>query len=845
MILNVETGNSQQRHPSQQDFAPKGVAPSTPSNLGHLQVLSISTSESDHDATFHGEILLTTANYSILHSFAVESQPYGKDSTRHREDMDVRHIQHLFGGLLLFTLLACLAAYDANHQCQSLYAFDVYDQFYSSRYASYMDNGAMDENGSNRENQSYICGQMFYSIVLPVGIIVMAGGFLGYTILRCYTRPIVRSLEEKNYLYRLFQKLSIVILVIIGAWIFGIVSIILQPKDAFNNPYQSLGALDVMGHVGENANLYYTTWISLGFSIALAYQVFGTCFCLHTERQRLLQRLNEGNVGNVEAMLYSNNIFQFGTYHESRAMWYRSLYRLRTRTGIWAATFLATLMVLASSVHIWLRVLFPTAISMNADVSTLEVCETLKMSDLPFSFCTRTAVSLCSGALAALLSFCAIVTHLLARWAASRAADVTGAPWVSSFNDTSFHMKSTRLIQFEFLLAVLLSSMLGINAIVATAVHGPAAPVGNLYYANWTSFLLCLRISLGCLEELCTLDISEDQSHPKSSTYDSHSLTTSAVSNIHLLNDESLKKSSKERSQRTRLYIVLGISSTVCSASALDAAMYEVNDLRLEQRIVITFPSIVAVLCACQFLLCLRSSTYKIVSQIWLGGLLSTMKCAACFLTLAITMHSETSWAVNNIGEIEIANLYYFTWASTVTAGLLMTSYVKDYLHLKEEDLITAIWVVLCKVCFIILAAGYHVWHSISGACTMEEIRSGAVSFCSRTVVAILIAFSGMIVSASIAVIRVMIDAGCPSAKGRARARVELVAASLMMILFAIGVATITGIGGPGQSVGDLFYGSWMAFLVSLGLFLACLEELYSDDQQSGFVSTHPQSEVI
>jgi hypothetical protein len=837
MVINVDEstkGNNQQLYQYQQEFTQKGEILPFSSNLDRLYVLPVSSSESnnDNDSTVHGEVLLTTANYSILHSFAGESQSCGKASACKR-DIDLKHVQQLFGGLLLFTLLAIFAAYDANHQCQSLYAFDVYDQFYSSRYASYIENSANDESGSSRENQAYICGQMFYSIVMPVGIVVVAGGFLGYGILRFYARDFDKSLH-----YFLFQKLSMIVLVIISAWIFGIVSIILQPRDAFNNPYQSLGALDVMGHVGENANLYYTIWISLGFSMALSYQVFGTLFRLHTEEKRLRQSNDEGNAGNVEAMLSSNNIFQFGTYHESRAMWYRSLYRLRTRTGIWTATLLATLMVFASSAHIWLRVLLPTALSINADVKVLEVCETLKTSDLPFSFCTRTAVSLGSGALAALLSFCAIVTHLLARRAASRTVEISGAPWVSSFNDTSFHQKSIRLIQFEFLLAVLLSSMLGINAIVATAVHGPAAPVGNLYYANWTSFLLCLRISLGCLEELCTLDISGDQSFPKSSAYDSHSLTTAAVSNLHILSDDSSKKLTKERSQRTRLYIFLGISSTVCSASALDAAMYEVNDLRLEQRIVISFPSIVAVLCACQFLLCLHSSTYKIVSQIWLGGLLSALKCAACFLTLAITMHSETSWAVNNIGEIEIANLYYFTWASTVTAGLLMTSYVKDYVHLKEEDLITAIWVVLCKVCFIILAAGYHVWHSISGACTMDDIRSGAVSFCSRTVLAILIAFSGMIVAASVAVVRVMIDAGCPNAKGRARARVELVAASLMVILFGIGVATITGIGGPGQSVGDLFYASWMAFLVSLGLFLACFEELCVDEHQSEFIQS-------
>ena len=93
----------------------------------------------------------------------------------------------------------------------------------------------------------------------------------------------------------------------------------------------------------------------------------------------------------------------------------------------------------------------------------------------------------------------------------------------------------------------------------------------------------------------------------------------------------------------------------------------------------IVAPSVVAVLSIVLFFLCLKSRYYAVVSQFACGGMLSLV----CFLlwlaNLIITMHSEDSWAVNGIGEIKVANLYYFTWAGGITAGLQMMSFVSEF----------------------------------------------------------------------------------------------------------------------------------------------------------------------
>ena len=67
---------------------------------------------------------------------------------------------------------------------------------------------------------------------------------------------------------------------------------------------------------------------------------------------------------------------------------------------------------------------------------------------------------------------------------------------------------------------------------------------------------------------------------------------------------------------------------------------------------------------------------------------------------------------------------------------------------------------------------------------------------------------------------------GCGGGQGRALAHLELVVSLFFVFLFSAAVALITGIGGPGQSVGDMFYSTWLAFWVSLGISIQSYKEL-------------------
>lgn len=159
-----------------------------------------------------------------------------------------------------------------------------------------------------------------------------------------------------------------------------------------------------------------------------------------------------------------------------------------------------------------------------------------------------------------------------------------------------------------------------------------------------------------------------------------------------------------------------------------------------------------------------------------------------------------------------------------------MTSYVQDFLGIKKLDYMSAVWIAICKVCFVILGASLHIWNTISDNCEFDEITQGSVTFCSRTVLAITVSLTGMLVGSLVVLGRVIVAACSCGSIARIQSHIEMVISLFLVFLFIAAVALITGIGGPGQSVGDLYYSTWLAFWVAIGIFTACLNELRDDD---------------
>lgn len=210
------------------------------------------------------------------------------------------------------------------------------------------------------------------------------------------------------------------------------------------------------------------------------------------------------------------------------------------------------------------------------------------------------------------------------------------------------------------------------------------------------------------------------------------------------------------------------------------------------------------------FLLCLFPRTYLYVYSVKIGGVTSFLTFLLWLSVIITIQHSHSSLAVNEHGEILTANLYYFTWASILTCGINTSTYFKRAFentntHI-EESYMLVLWFAIIKVCFVVLSSSLHVYINIHSVCTSET--NFYSSTCYRTVFAIIAGCLGEVVAFIAAVFRIF--------ELKHFMVVEAISAIFLAILYSFGAAYITGMSGPGQTVGDLYYATWVCFFVSL-----------------------------
>ncbi len=296
-----------------------------------------------------------------------------------------------------------------------------------------------------------------------------------------------------------------------------------EEKNLFTQKFQSLGAIDYTGDVGQNANLYYSSWISLLVSFALVYELgrithkqYLVTKDLEMEWARL-SRYTTTETNAVETiMTWSKSQQQM--IKDNRTACHESLYKLRFRTGIWLTTLIASAILYQSSQRVWDNSIYPNAEAngeVNDDGSLCTITHGYlsldSLNDLGFiqpSMCERTKAARATGVLCTALSILALFAHY--RMHTQVAQEIKSSSKLLH-NRTALPQLLENAgkvipLRFECLFACVMSIFLAINAIFATAVEGPAAKVGNLYYSSWIAFISSMRLALNCLEDMLEQD---------------------------------------------------------------------------------------------------------------------------------------------------------------------------------------------------------------------------------------------------------------------------------------------------------------------------------------------------
>lgn len=248
-------------------------------------------------------------------------------------------------------------------------------------------------------------------------------------------------------------------------------------RDSREDEIPSLGAVNSMGEVGANANLFYFSWISLILSISLCYGF--TC-------SPFVHNKNSHDVTSNKKL---------------------SIYSYRLRMGTWISTTISCFVVLAASTRIWREIVafreyrigqktYDDATVLEDDLWSIITAD----DDIPFYsnflpiMFDRTKIAILMGLGGTVLSSIAILAH-----------------WFVGHSDDALPIA----LWIELVLSLVQFLLFGIAGWFVTGSGGPAQSVGVLYYATMATFFLSLRIFIGCVEEVVEahipVNMSEDE----------------------------------------------------------------------------------------------------------------------------------------------------------------------------------------------------------------------------------------------------------------------------------------------------------------------------------------------
>jgi hypothetical protein len=171
----------------------------------------------------------------------------------------------------------------------------------------------------------------------------------------------------------------------------------------------------------------------------------------------------------------------------------------------------------------------------------------------------------------------------------------------------------------------------------------------------------------------------------------------------------------------------------------------------------------------------------------------------------------------DGINIVSAANLYFFSWFSLLTSFILWFQYLRSSYGVggavdsdaKNKDFAPLMWAGICAASFVAMLAAIRIYQ---GATTCDENDAR----CKRTKYAI-----------SLGVISAFISAIWMVVGQNFAATMDTALSVLMLILWTFGVAYITfGNSAPGAFLGNLYFSTWIAFVLVLTVSSANLRRM-------------------
>lgn len=226
-----------------------------------------------------------------------------------------------------------------------------------------------------------------------------------------------------------------------------------------------------------------------------------------------------------------------------------------------------------------------------------------------------------------------------------------------------------------------------------------------------------------------------------------------------------------------------------------------------------------------------------VTSAIFVGslveGLLALLMVGFWTATVSIVNNTDNDLGTiqSDTNQVSNGNLYYFSWAGFVLSVILLVSNLRSVYGLdlvdamKKKGQPTAIrlthWAAFLAASMVVMGSSCRVFTQDCGdGDTASQAATFPESYCTRTKFAVAVGVIG--VCLSLAVIASKLSFLSASASSSSSFRLETCVSSFLTVLNVFGVGYITSNSGPGRAIGNLYYFSWISFLLAVVISAEC-----------------------
>jgi len=229
---------------------------------------------------------------------------------------------------------------------------------------------------------------------------------------------------------------------------------------------------------------------------------------------------------------------------------------------------------------------------------------------------------------------------------------------------------------------------------------------------------------------------------------------------------------------------------------------------------------------------------------------------------VAIVSSPTSGLAVYDDGAVYLGNMYYFTWAGFISGVVLLASFVESFFGIsvsssfrnhnlvpngdndndgsgngngdgngtqtennsnangntnintnKSPSMVFIYWSALMVSSLIVMGTSADIYNR---TCEIET-NLKPQPFCSRTVFAISTGTMSVI-SCLVVIISKLLYITIPFL-------IEICLCTILFVLYIMELVYVTGVDGPGSPLGNLYYFSWIAFMLCFGIGKCCYED--------------------